>query len=144
MSHTALKHTITQTILALQKRGTGKFKLLDSDGLCAVGESIENGDYYINKISPTNTKDLFPMGPGGVLPDHMYKPTPMSYKGSKGETSVVDKVLLTQNDENEEIIKVSKLEKLAATIARSSKCCAMGLSQASSQTVFSTCQIIIV
>ena len=108
MSHTALKHTITLTILALQKRGTGKFKLLDSDGLCAVGESIENGDYYINKISPTNTKDLFPMGPGGVLPDHMYKPTPMSYKGSKGETSVVDKVLLTQNDENEEIIKVRK------------------------------------
>ncbi|DBB06715.1 hypothetical protein WJX77_001955 [Trebouxia sp. C0004] len=89
-----------------QKRGNGKFKLLDSDGLCAVGESIENGDYYINKISPTNTKDLFPMGHGGVLPDNMYKPTPMSYKGSKGETSVVDKVLLTQNDENEEIIKV--------------------------------------
>ena len=109
MSHTALKHTIALIVLALQKRGTGKFKLLDSDGLCALGESIENGDYYINKISPTNTKDLFPMGPGGVLPDNMYKPTPMSYKGSKGETSVVDKVLLTQNDENEEIIKVRNL-----------------------------------
>ncbi len=110
MSHTTLKHTIALIVLPLQKRGNGKFKLLDSDGLCAVGESIENGDYYINKISPTNTKDLFPMGHGGVLPDNMYKPTPMSYKGSKGETSVVDKVLLTQNDENEEIIKVRKWE----------------------------------
>jgi DNA-directed RNA polymerase III subunit RPC2 len=110
VSHTTLEHTIALIVLPLQKRGNGKFKLLDSDGLCAVGESIENGDYYINKISPTNTKDLFPMGHGGVLPDNMYKPTPMSYKGSKGETSVVDKVLLTQNDENEEIIKVRKWE----------------------------------
>ncbi len=90
----------------MQKRGAGKLKLLDSDGLCAVGESIENGDYFINKQSPTNTKDLFPMGAGNVLPDNMYKATPMSYKGAKGENSIVDKVLLTQNDENEEIIKV--------------------------------------
>lgn len=96
-----------KVVLCVQKRATGKLKLLDSDGLCAVGESIENGDYFINKQSPTNTKDLFPTGPGNQLPDNMYKPTPMSYKGAKGENSVVDKVLLTQNDENEEIIKVN-------------------------------------
>ena len=75
-----------------------------------MGESIENGDVFINKCSPTNTKDLFPMGPNNSLPDSMLKPTPMSYKGAKGESSVIDKVLVTQNDENEEIIKVcSKL-----------------------------------
>lgn len=89
---------------ALQK--LAKHKLLDSDGLCAVGESIENGEIFINKVSPTNTKDMLPMGAGNSLPDHLYKPTPMSYKGAKGETSVVDKVLLTQNDEQEDIFKV--------------------------------------
>lgn len=47
------------------------------------------------------------MGAGNVLPDNCYKPSPMSYKGAKGESSVVDKVLLTQNDENEQIFKVS-------------------------------------
>lgn len=90
---------------ALQK--LAKHKLLDSDGLCAVGESIENGEIFINKVSPTNTKDMLPMGAGNTLPDHLYKPTPMSYKGAKGETSVVDKVLLTQNDEQEDIFKVT-------------------------------------
>ena len=78
---------------------------MDSDGLANVGQSIEDGDYYINKISPTNTKDPVP-GPTNLLPDNMYKPSPMSYKGSKGESSVVDKVMVTQNDENEHIIKV--------------------------------------
>lgn len=91
-------------VRALQK--LAKHKLLDSDGLCAVGESIENGEIFINKVSPTNTKDMLPMGAGNTLPDHLYKPTPMSYKGAKGETSVVDKVLLTQNDEQEDIFKV--------------------------------------
>ena len=89
----------------MQKRATGKYKLLDEDGLCNVGESIENGDVFINKVSPTNTKDLFP---GGIkdMSDSMWKPTPMTYKGAKGENSIVDKVLVTQNDENEEIVKV--------------------------------------
>ena len=91
---------------ALQK--LAKYKLLDADGLCAVGESIENGEIFINKVSPTNTKDMLPMGAGNSLPDNLYKPTPMSYKGAKGETSVVDKVLLTQNDEQEDIFKVTK------------------------------------
>lgn len=90
--------------MLLQK--LAKHKLLDADGLCAVGESIGNGEIFINKVSPTNTKDMLPMGAGNTLPDNLYKPTPMSYKGAKGETSVVDKVLLTQNDEQEDIFKV--------------------------------------
>ena len=90
----------------LQKKATGKLKLLDDDGLANVGQSIEDGDYFINKISPTNTKDPVPMAANYVLPDHMYKPSPMSYKGAKGESSVVDKVMITQNDENEQIFKV--------------------------------------
>lgn len=91
----------------LQAKPTGKYKLLDNDGLANVGQSIEDGDYFINKISPTNTKDPVPMaGNSYVLPDHMYKPSPMSYKGAKGESSIVDKVMITQNDENEQIFKV--------------------------------------
>lgn len=34
-----------------------------------------------------------------------YKRTPQTYKGAAGETAVVDKVLLTSNDENHFIIK---------------------------------------
>jgi hypothetical protein len=35
-----------------------------------------------------------------------YKPTPMTYKGPPGECAVVDKVLLTSNDEQQFLIKV--------------------------------------
>lgn len=108
-------------VTALQK--LAKHKLLDSDGLCAVGESIENGEIFINKVSPTNTKDMLPMGAGNTLPDNLYKPTPMSYKGAKGETSVVDKVLLTQNDEQEDIFKVTCSSTLACVRLMSSSCC---------------------
>jgi hypothetical protein len=34
-----------------------------------------------------------------------FKRTPQTYKGAAGETAVVDKVLLTSNDENHFIVK---------------------------------------
>ena len=88
----------------LQKPGTGKERLLQADGLCAVGETITSGDIYINKQSPLNTKD--PVPNPQAMPDSMFKPSPMMYKGPPGGT-IVDKVMLTQNDENEAIFKVS-------------------------------------
>ena len=43
-----------------------KERLLDKDGLCAVGETIAPGDVFINKEIPTNTRDLVGMGGGSA------------------------------------------------------------------------------
>jgi len=78
-------------------------KLLDDDGIAAPGSKIMDGEMYINKQTPIQVRD--------PVPDHMhnqdsfYKPTPQYYKGPKGETGVVDKVLLTSNEENHFLVK---------------------------------------
>ncbi|KAK9863933.1 hypothetical protein WJX84_006245 [Apatococcus fuscideae] len=87
-----------------QKRGTTKFKLLDQDGVASVGEVIQPGEIYLNKQSPINTRDM--VSNPGTLPDSAFKPTPMSWKGVAGESCVVDRVMLTQNDEGNRIFKV--------------------------------------
>ena len=94
-------------ILFCQKRATGRFKLLESDGVCAVGESIQSDDVYINKSTPLVTRGT---GDGPVndapLPDSAFKPTPQKYKGPVGETCVVDRVQLTTNDDSTPTFKV--------------------------------------
>jgi len=85
-------------------RPQGKFKLLDKDGIACVGEVIQPGDVYINKQSPINTRD--PVANPNNTPDSMYRPTPQTYKGAAGEQCVIDRVLLTTNDENQFNIKV--------------------------------------
>ncbi|CAI5930828.1 unnamed protein product [Closterium sp. NIES-64] len=96
------------TLVPAGKGGAGmvvqpRCQLQDHDGIAAPGEFIRPGDIYVNKQSPSNTRDaiLNPM----ALPDTFYKPTPSSYKGPPGETAVVDKVLLTSNEENHFVIK---------------------------------------
>ncbi|KAJ7536311.1 hypothetical protein O6H91_12G064000 [Diphasiastrum complanatum] len=78
-------------------------QLLDQDGIAAVGERISDKDVYVNKESPKNVREnvLNPM----AMPDSAYKPTPQRYKGALGESCVVDKVLLTTNDEQQFVIK---------------------------------------
>ncbi|XP_024402196.1 DNA-directed RNA polymerase III subunit 2 [Physcomitrium patens] len=78
-------------------------QLQDHDGIAAVGEMIRPGDIYVNKQSPIDTRNNVnnPM----ALPDSAYKRTPQTYKGAAGETAVVDKVLLTSNDENHFVVK---------------------------------------
>ena len=74
-----------------------------------MGENITNGDIYINKQSPLVTRssaDSQPLGPNQTLPDSAYRPTPQSYKGPPGEACVVDRVLLTNNDDSFMTIKV--------------------------------------
>jgi len=83
---------------------TGKFKLLDKDGIACVGEVIQPGDIYINKQSPINTRD--PISNPSNMPDSFFRPTPQTYKGAQGEKCVIDRVLLTTNDDNMFNIKV--------------------------------------
>eukprot|EP00891_Asterochloris_glomerata_P000044 jgi/Astpho2/44/e_gw1.00001.71.1_t len=85
-------------------RPPGRRRLLQPDGLAAVGEPITSGAAIINKHSPINTKDQV------VNPDSLsvaqLRLTPQHWSGPPGEQCYVDKVLLTQNDEMEEIYKV--------------------------------------
>ena len=41
-----------------------KFHALDEDGMASIGESLANGDVYINKYSPVFNTDQ-PAAPGG-------------------------------------------------------------------------------
>lgn len=85
------------------KAVSGRCQLLDYDGIAAVGEMIRPGDIYVNKQTPINTRD--PIANPQSLPDSFYRNTPQTYKGAAGETCVVDKVLLTSNDESQFVIK---------------------------------------
>ncbi|CEM00582.1 unnamed protein product [Vitrella brassicaformis CCMP3155] len=79
-----------------------KFDILDDDGVCRVGEMVQDGQIYINKYSPTNTReariDLNKVDPKD------FKPTPVTYRTTV--PSYVDRVILTTNDEDTTIYKV--------------------------------------
>mmetsp|Transcript_28385 Transcript_28385/g.45985 ORF Transcript_28385/g.45985 Transcript_28385/m.45985 type:complete len:1140 (+) Transcript_28385:58-3477(+) len=83
-------------------RRTKKLQIIDDDGICAPGEIIHPGDVYINKQTPLNTTDT--VSAPDALPDSAYKPSGMMYKGSVD--AVVDKVMLTSNEEEHLLIKV--------------------------------------
>ena len=85
-------------------RPAGRHKCLDNDGLACVGERVFPNDIYINKSMPINTRD--PFSNPHELPDAAYRPVPMSWKGPPGEHAVVDKVLLTSNEQDAVVVKV--------------------------------------
>ena len=87
--------------IAAQTRGTGRHKLLDQHGIAAPGERVSSNDIIINKQSPLSTKEA-PSEHGSPA----VKGMPVSWKAPQGETCVVDKVLLTQNDDAHIVIKV--------------------------------------
>ena len=86
-----------------QLGANGRHRLLDKDGIAAVGERITPGDVYVNKQSPSNTRD--PLANPQAMPDSFFRPTPQSYKGPQGESCVVDKVMLTMTDEGQFNVK---------------------------------------
>ena len=66
---------------------------------------LEPNHVIVNKYSPINQTDL---GDGGYSPNKQeYKHTKMSYKGTAPST--VDKVMITSNENENFIIKVSTL-----------------------------------
>ena len=87
----------------LKKNLMRSHKLLDDDGIAAPGSKITDGDMYINKQTPTQIRD--PVAESIQRQNSFYKPTPQYYKGPRGETGVVDKVLLTSNEENHFLVK---------------------------------------
>eukprot|EP00532_Pseudo-nitzschia_australis_P009769 CAMPEP_0168242180 /NCGR_PEP_ID=MMETSP0140_2-20121125/23258_1 /TAXON_ID=44445 /ORGANISM="Pseudo-nitzschia australis, Strain 10249 10 AB" /LENGTH=1278 /DNA_ID=CAMNT_0008177215 /DNA_START=92 /DNA_END=3928 /DNA_ORIENTATION=- len=85
-----------------------RYRAIDQDGICMVGEKMEGGSIMVNKESPANTTgdiggaDIgMNMGAAAVM---QYKPSAMSYRGQV--PSHVDKVLITSNEREQFLIKV--------------------------------------
>ena len=86
-----------------------RYKAIDQDGICMVGEKIDSGTVMVNKESPANTTgdiggaDLG-MNVGMSAATMQYKPSGMSYRGQA--PCHVDKVLITSNEHEQFLIKV--------------------------------------
>jgi DNA-directed RNA polymerase III subunit RPC2 len=87
-----------------------KYQAIDMDGICRVGELLDNGSIMVNKESPADTTSNlgginFGFGTGGMGSQNVqYKPSGLSYRSSA--PSYVDKVLLTSNEHEHFLIKV--------------------------------------
>ncbi|KAL3822037.1 hypothetical protein ACHAXA_007830 [Cyclostephanos tholiformis] len=76
-----------------------RYRAVDKDGLCMVGELLDNGTVMINKESPTDTST-----PVERLMQVDYKYSGMSYRSSA--PSYVDRVLISSNESEQFLIKV--------------------------------------
>ncbi|KAH7536599.1 hypothetical protein FEM48_Zijuj03G0001900 [Ziziphus jujuba var. spinosa] len=79
----------------------GRMQVLDDDGIAAPGEIIRPNDIYINKQTPRVTRGTMVTG----LTDSDFKFAPQTFKGPIGESSVVDKVALFTDKNNNMCIK---------------------------------------
>lgn len=85
---------------ATTRKPVWRHSALDSDGICAPGEKIENKQVFVNKWMPTVTNS--PLGSTDKQPD--YREVPISYKGP--EPSYIEKVLISSNPEEAFLVKM--------------------------------------
>jgi DNA-directed RNA polymerase III subunit RPC2 len=88
-----------------------RYRAIDKDGICLVGEELKNGSIMVNKESPTDTSTSLGGAEFGLqgnsasaLSQVNYKPSGMSYRSTA--PSYVDKVLITSNENEQFLIKV--------------------------------------
>jgi len=83
-----------------------RYRVLEEDGICGVGERLAPGDVLVNKVTPNNTREDQPGGEAD-LPPAAYRPTPLTYKGPHGhDHTYVDKVMLSGNKNDTHLIKL--------------------------------------
>lgn len=78
--------------------------VLGNDGLAEVGERIDNGQVYVNKVVPVQAEAGPRTGNDGSVEPVEYRETPMTYKAP--EPSYIDKVMLSTNEKDLPLIKV--------------------------------------
>lgn len=61
---------------------------------------------WLNKQCPIDTKDGVLTQRSAALPDSAFRQSSQYHKGATGERSVVDRVLLTSNDDTPCVIKM--------------------------------------
>ncbi|VAI24959.1 unnamed protein product [Triticum turgidum subsp. durum] len=76
-------------------------QVLDKDGYAEPGLIIRDGDIYVNKKTPKNTAK----SPGVTSTDRDYEDSPAIYKGDDDETTVVDRVILSSDSNDNLTIK---------------------------------------
>jgi len=88
-----------------------KYRAIDKDGICLVGEPLDNGTIMVNKESPTDTSTKIGRTDFGLqnnaranLSEMDYKYSGMSYRSPA--PSYVDKVIITSNENEQFLIKV--------------------------------------
>jgi DNA-directed RNA polymerase III subunit RPC2 len=80
-----------------------KHALLDSDGLAQVGEKVNSGEVFINKITPKNALSSGITGSDAGGPTE-YIPAPQAYK--LPDPSYIDKVMISLTEGEAKLIKV--------------------------------------
>jgi len=95
----------------LDDKRYARYRGIDKDGICMVGELMDNGSIMVNKESPLDTSTSIGGAEFGLQGNGMaalsqmeYKYSGMSYKS--GAPSYVDKVLVTSNENEQFLIKV--------------------------------------
>ncbi|XBH75333.1 hypothetical protein VPH35_102108 [Triticum aestivum] len=78
---------------------------LDEDGFAEPGQIIRNHDIYVNKKTPKIIPDDTANSPAVRLTDRDYKDSPAVYRGDDGETTVVDRVILSSDTNDQLTIK---------------------------------------
>ncbi|XP_038970823.1 DNA-directed RNA polymerase III subunit 2 isoform X1 [Phoenix dactylifera] len=101
--YTVVKETYSNgtsdAIVRSNKEKVGSnMQILDDDGIAAPGEIVRNHDVLVNKFTPRNTRDR-------VSRDIDYKEAPSKYKGPEGETTVIDRVILSSDTNDKLSIK---------------------------------------
>ncbi|KAL7157927.1 hypothetical protein ABFS83_02G108700 [Erythranthe nasuta] len=99
------ENSTSDRIIKPQREGQDceKMQILDDDGLAAPGQTIRADDIYINKQSPIVTR--VPVKSPMALPDSSYRSSREHYKGSVGESAVIDRVALFSDRDNNMKIK---------------------------------------
>jgi DNA-directed RNA polymerase III subunit RPC2 len=80
-----------------------KHEALGSDGIVGVGEKIFSGSVLVNKQSPQETSIRVTDSSVADTASATFKPTPLTYKYPG--TSVVDRVIITTNEEDQTMVK---------------------------------------
>jgi DNA-directed RNA polymerase III subunit RPC2 len=95
-------------VIPKEKHKQGQFKkfhAIDESGIARVGESLNNGDVFINKLVPSQMSDSGPVSSRQQAPpDVEYKARPEVYKGAN--PAYVDRVIMTSTSEDPYLIKV--------------------------------------
>jgi DNA-directed RNA polymerase III subunit RPC2 len=88
------------------KASAQRFRVLEDDGICKVGERLAHGDVLVNKFTPANTQDDLLGRDPDTLPDSDFRPAPLSYKGPQHADTYVDRVMLSGNKNDTHLIKL--------------------------------------
>ncbi|XP_071652864.1 DNA-directed RNA polymerase III subunit RPC2 [Temnothorax longispinosus] len=92
------------SIDANTKKPVPKHEILDSDGIVAPGEMVENKTIMVNKSVPVPSENIGPVHPGNVQMQTEYRNAEIQFKGLV--SAYVEKVMISSNAEDAFLVKL--------------------------------------